>query len=699
MHNSQKPSGNFLINLVRGSIILTSLDRFASYIYTLLKTGFFGWMFTGYPGGAGSRFFDWMADSRIADWFRRRQRSLCRKIDSSLILNFFPYMMRFFLGCRLRVYGAFLASFGLYTAVVTAVSSILAGELEHLLEHGYILVSVVMIFASLPLILSKSTLAEGLESSLLGKAALMLTGYTKSDLKNTVGAGGHMNTAFLVGIICGALTSRFSLAYILLGIAGMIWAYLVVIRPEIGVLTLFAGMPWLPTMLLAGIVIYTALCWFIKLLRGKRVFRIEPVDVMAAAFAVLMCFGGVISLSSQSLKPALLMTCLLMGYFLTVGLIRSREWLVRCSVITVLSGALQSLWAIFLHFTGGGYSSDAWLDEEMFEEIAGRAVGSLDNPNMLGEYLILVIPIAVAMFIGRGEGMRRTASCLCIGIMGVCLILTWSRGAWLGLIFAALVFLFMWHHRSMWLVLAGAAAIPMLPYILPQSIISRFASIGDLTDSSTSYRVHIWHSSVSMIADHPFTGIGVGEGAWRQLYPLYTYMGVEQAPHSHNLYLQIWLELGLTGILVFLAFLFLLYQSGFTMFSRLGASGGLQTPDLSPSMLRHNLASGETDGELGIQRSRTQLRLSAAAPLCGLAGVLLQGMTDYAWYNYRLYLMFWLICGLASAYIRSGYELIGQKQAVHGDQTACDVSIPVSGSKEGRKSLPRPEKRKRSMKK
>lgn len=696
MINPQKPGGNFFVNLVRGSVILTSLDRFAAYIYTLLKTGFFGWIFTGYPVRTQSRVFGRIREGRFGQWLECRRRSVCRRIDSSLILNFVPYAMRFFLGCRLRVYGAFLASFGLYTAVVTAVSLILSGRLDTLLEHPYIQVSVVMICASLPLILSKITMAEAIGSSFCGKAVLAVTGYSQSDLTRTEGSGGHMNTAFLFGIICGALTYRISPAWILMSLAALVWAYLTLIRPEIGVLTLFAAVPWMPTMVLAAIVIYTALCWLIKLFRGKRIFRIEPVDVMAAAFALIMAFGGIVSLSPQSLKPALLMTCLLMGYFLTVGLIRSREWLVRCSVVTVLSGTLQSLWAIFLHFTGGGYSSDAWLDEEMFGEIAGRAVGSLDNPNMLGEYLVLVIPIAVGMFIGRGEGMRRTSSFLCIGVMGVCLILTWSRGAWLGLMFAALVFLFMWHHRSMWLVLAGIAAIPMLPYILPQSIISRFSSIGDLTDSSTSYRVHIWHSSVAMIADHPFTGIGVGEGAWRQLYPLYTYMGVEQAPHSHNLYLQIWLETGLSGILVFLLFLFFLYQSGFTMFRRLGSRDGLQTPDLSPSMLRFNLESGDTDPVLGIQRGRTQLRLTAAAPLCSIAGVLLQGMTDYAWYNYRLYLMFWLICGLASAYIRSGYDRIGASPAVHADTTSCDVSVPLETASRKKPADPQTTKRRKS---
>ncbi|MBQ8369673.1 MAG: O-antigen ligase family protein [Clostridia bacterium] len=684
MANSPRNNGNFLVNLVRGSIILTALDRFTAYIYTLLKTGFIGWIFTGYRSEQDSRLIRWLSGTRSAKWLGRRRRSLCRRIEGSVLLNFVPYAMRFFLGCRLRVYGAFLASFGLYTAVVTAVSAILSGQLENLLEHSYILVSVVMIFASLPLILSKTTLADAIPASSLGRLLLKITGWSESDLRNTVGSGGHMNTAFLIGIICGALTYRFSPVYILLGIAAFVWAYLVLIRPEIGVITLFAAMPWFPTMLLAAVVAYTAVCWIIKLIRGKRIFRIEPVDLMAAAFTVMLFSGGVISLSPSSLKPALLMVCLILGYFVTVGLIQSREWLTRCAAASVISATLESLWGIFLYFTGGGYSSKAWLDDEMFTSIGGRAVGTLDNPNMLGEYLILIIPVAVSMFIGRGEGLRKLSSFLCIGIMGACLVLTWSRGAWLGLIFAALLFLFMWHRRSMWLVLLGIASIPVLPSILPASIVSRFTSIGNMADSSTSYRMYIWRASVNMIADNPLSGIGIGEGAWDRLYPLYTYMGVEAAPHSHNLYLQIWLELGLIGILTFVCFLFLLYQSGFTMFSKISGNTALRTPDISRTMLAKNLENGTGDADTEMQRGRTQLRISAAGPLCGIAALLVQGMTDYAWYNYRLYLMFWLMCGLASAYIRSGQSMVGDNTAMHGDSTVSDTTILLDGKTAGK---------------
>lgn len=663
MNSGDKKGGgkeNFIVTLIRSSIILSALDSFSSYIYSLIKNGLFGYIFSGYSDDADSWFVRRFSASKSATHFAEFRYGMCRRIESSIIVYYTTWLMKFFLGCKLKVYGSFLASFGVYTAVVTSVGAILENNISGLVSDTYIVAAMIMIISSLPLILSKKTLSEALLSSLTGRMLQKITGFNEEDICRTEGDGGHTNTAFLLGIICGALTYSISPIYILAAIVAAVWAYLVLIRPELGVVTLFFMMPIFPTMLLAAVVVYTTICWFIKLFRSKRVLRIEPVDIMVLAFLVLLFFGGVISVSKGSLKPALLMVCLALGYFLTVELITTREWLVRCSVACIISASIISLYGLLLYFMGSGYSSDAWLDGEMFASIQGRAVATLENPNMLGEYFIMIIPIAVSMFIGRGEGLRRLSAFLCVCIMGVCLILTWSRGAWLGLIIAALIFLFMWHSRAVWIIFAGIASIPILPSILPPSIVSRFTSIGNMADSSTSYRVYIWRASIEMIGDNFLSGIGVGEAAWSRLYPLYAYQGVESAPHSHNLFLQIWLELGLFGILFFVVFLFMLYQSGFTLFSKLSGRSELKTPDISESILKRNL-SGENkiDVRQEMQRGKTQLRISTAGPLCGIIAVLVQGMTDYAWYNYRLYLMFWLVCGLAAAYIRSGRSLIG----------------------------------------
>jgi len=677
-HSEDGKKTGILTALFRSSIILTSLDRFTAYIYSLLKNGLFGFIFTGYKWNSRSFIIEKIGSSKMALHFNEFRFGMCRRIEKSVILRFISTFIRSLLGCRLKTYGTFLATFGTYTLLTASIGAVATNTINELIYDIDTYVALGTILAALPLIFSKKTLSESLLTSFIGKLIINVTGFSEEEVTYTSSEVGYINVAFFLGIVFGALTYAIPPSLLILMVVAGVWAYLVLLKPELGVMTLFFTMPFFPTMLLAAVVVYTTISYFLKIYRGKRVVKFAPVDIMAVAFMVLVFFGGTVSLSDGSIKPALLMVCLMLGYFLTVGLIRTRPWLIRCSVAAVIAATLCALYGIFVYYTGGGYSSQAWLDSEMFESISGRAVSTLENPNMLGEYLILIIPIAVSMFVGRGEGLRKSSAFLCIGIMGVCLILTWSRGAWLGLIFAALVFLFMWTRRSLWIVFALIVSIPFLPLVLPESIVSRFTSIGNLGDSSTSYRMYIWRAVINMIEDFSMTGIGIGEGAWDRVYPMYAFLGVEAAPHSHNLFLQIWLELGIVGIVVFLGFVFLLYQSGFSLFAKLSTHSGLMTPDISERLMLDNF-NNYYDDSIGdvISRGKTQLRISVAGPLCGVIAVLAQGLTDYSWYNYRLFLMFWLVCGLAAAYARNGNGMIRESYDKMLDATSCEKEISL----------------------
>jgi O-antigen ligase len=55
----------------------------------------------------------------------------------------------------------------------------------------------------------------------------------------------------------------------------------------------------------------------------------------------------------------------------------------------------------------------------------------------------------------------------------------------------------------------------------------------------------------SIIKDHPF--LGVGTGNFQSVYPRYLTAGAPHAPHfPHNSFLQIWIENGTLGFLVYL---------------------------------------------------------------------------------------------------------------------------------------------------
>ena len=71
--------------------------------------------------------------------------------------------------------------------------------------------------------------------------------------------------------------------------------------------------------------------------------------------------------------------------------------------------------------------------------------------------------------------------------------------------------------------------------------------------------------------------------------------------------------------------------------------------------------------------------------VAGVFAVLVQGMTDYAWYNYRVYLMFWLIVGLTSAYIRAGRAMLMEMPEDEDDCASLDLPYRTGARKRAAK--------------
>jgi O-antigen ligase len=270
-----------------------------------------------------------------------------------------------------------------------------------------------------------------------------------------------------------------------------------------------------------------------------------------------------------------------------------------------------------------GVADQTWQDSDMFSNISGRVVSTLENPNVLAEYLILLIPFMIISMFIAGNIKKSVPYTACALVSVMCLVYTWSRGSWLGIIFALFILFIILNRKTIVAYLGILLLVPFAPAVLPETIIQRITTIGNITDTSTSYRVSIWQASLKMIKDHLFWGIGVGMEAFRLVYPKYSLAGIENAPHSHNLYLQICVELGLFGLIVFLLAIFFFGQYCFTAIKK---------------------------------ADDKYIKLTAAGGLCATMGFLLNGFTDYVWYNYRVYLIFWLIISITCAVCRFGQK-------------------------------------------
>ena len=160
------------------------------------------------------------------------------------------------------------------------------------------------------------------------------------------------------------------------------------------------------------------------------------------------------------------------------------------------------------------------MDEEMFEDIKMRIYSTLENPNVLGEYILLVLPLAVGLMWTKKGVLAKLFYLGAAAVMFVALILTFSRGCWIGLMLSAAIFITLVAGKLWGL---GLIALPIIPIVLPESIINRFMSIGDMKDTSTSYRVYIWFGTILMLKDFWLSGIGMGTEAFQSVYPFYSY--------------------------------------------------------------------------------------------------------------------------------------------------------------------------------
>lgn len=201
--------------------------------------------------------------------------------------------------------------------------------------------------------------------------------------------------------------------------------------------------PILPTMAVLGLMLVSCFSLLLLVMEQRELeLFYTPYNRYIWMYAAIYLVGTWFSVTrSGSLLGGCLTVAFTLFALVLENSITTRKQLDTLILLLVLAGTAVALYGICQYIFGWGYQSDAWVDSDMFSSITFRVTATLENPNMLGQYLILVIALGGAgLLSAKGWGMRVVYFCCC-GIMCVCMLLTFARGAWLGLLFAGLVFL------------------------------------------------------------------------------------------------------------------------------------------------------------------------------------------------------------------------------------------------------------------
>ena len=251
-------------------------------------------------------------------------------------------------------------------------------------------------------------------------------------------------------------------------------------------------------------------------------------------------------------------------------------------LILLVAGAVQALIGIWqFAFQEGG--PDHFLILDQFY----RAYGTFMQPNPFGGFMSISACLAIGSIIGvllfaanKVKSKAKVAAedwywlLILIGLGGlafVALIMSWSRGAWLGFgAGMAITLLFLPRRRWVGLSLLIAAIVVLLIAtqvdLLPRSISSRISSlsedfqIGDVRgvefeeeNYAVIERLAHWQSALEMAKDNIWLGVGFGNYA--SAYPEYQLLNWPfPLGHAHNYYLNMLAETGIIGLLTYLVF-------------------------------------------------------------------------------------------------------------------------------------------------
>lgn len=396
--------------------------------------------------------------------------------------------------------------------------------------------------------------------------------------------------------------------------------------------------------------------WLLRLATGRqRRIVTSPVTLPLAAFLLTAIFSFVLGLQHGALTSYLLRhfaeMLLSVGFvILVVDYCRNWQRMERLVAILILAAGAAAFLGIGLYLLPDavannllsrlgflGYpAGDVLRYIEDNPELAERAVSTSVDPNVLGGMLSMALSLAVPQLFSTKPLLPRRLICVITGLLGLCLLLTFSRGSMFAAA-AGLAFIALLRYPKLLLVMILAAAlIVVLPWT--QEYTLHFVEGLQIRDLATQMRMGEYRDALTLMARYPLFGVGFAGSPDIDLY-----LGVAMV------YLTIGGEMGLLGLAAFIAVIGTLWAAGWRV---------------------------RTVPETGSRPDALWLGLYAAL-VAGLVG----GIFDHYLFNLDFHhsvTIFWLFVGLAAAVARL---LQVRKRSTKGFSLTGTHSESIMGSR------------------
>ncbi|GAA1257276.1 hypothetical protein GCM10009633_30950 [Janibacter melonis] len=366
------------------------------------------------------------------------------------------------------------------------------------------------------------------------------------------------------------------------------------------------GAPWAPGLVLP-VSLLVAVLWGLRVVDTRRL-ALPPLVVVAAGIPLAQ--AAALPTAVDPVRSAVLTVASALGWACAAALAtltpRRRAAVLGSLVVSLLVVSAQATTDL------GGLTSRAGGSV-----VDGRAQGPFAQPNELGAYVVLLLPVCVALAARPRSRAARALLGLAVVPVLAALALSLSRGAWMGAAAATAVLVLVLPRLvpAVAIALGGVSTVVLGLALLGTTgpaavVLSRIGSLGDPSRSPDDHRPQIWELALDAAAHRPVTGVGAG-GLETWATRTDSALTLETPLHAHNLVLTVLSETGAVGALVLVALALVLLH--------------------------------------GLWRAATSTTSwLVAAPLAGLAGAAVHGLIDMPWRNPGLTATAWLLAGAAA---------------------------------------------------
>ena len=393
--------------------------------------------------------------------------------------------------------------------------------------------------------------------------------------------------AALVALPAGALIGGIGWLYGSAALLALALAYLMLRSVFIGLIALialicllpFAAVPidigFSPTFLdliLGGLFFV----WMSRIATHKeKEFLADPPTLGVITFVLLAIVSFLAGLGHAPLTAnvvrhfaEILLSVLL--FVLVLNAVRTEKQLQTLVLCLILAGALAALIGVVLYFVPRHLTirllsllrvvrypsgSDVLRYIEDNPELPLRATSTSIDPNVLGGLLVFVSTLTAVQLVAQRPILPRVWLAPLLAVMLLCLILTFSRSSFGGLMVAILILGILRYRRLLWIGLLIVALLLLTPpaQIYVQHLIEGLRN----QDLATQMRWGEYKDALLLISRHPWLGVGFAGTP-----EIDTYLGVS------SVYLLIAEEMGALGLGIFLTTLFHFVYRAFTAYLR-----------------------------------------------------------------------------------------------------------------------------------